>query len=382
MPPARRDPAESDTETMTQDTAFAALDSRLAPWATWREIMAQPAIWAAWADAPALADARAFVAALAPDEVWFTGAGSSAYIGEMVVAGLEGQSGPRLRAVATTDIVARPQAYLRGRKPLIVSFGRSGNSAETIGTLDALDALAPDAPRLNITCNGQSALARRSGMGRNVTLVLPEATHDAGFAMTSSLTTMLLSALAIFDVTGGPEKIKRAASAAAPVLTACAAHAAALGMPARIVFVGSGALAFASRESALKVMELTAGTIPCLWDSALGFRHGPKSFVTEGTAIFVLASPEAPAARYDADLVAELRAQYPQAQVTSIGPAGDIALPTPDGAAWGAPLAVLYAQVLGVILSAAQGRDVDDPFKGQGTLSRVVAGVTLYPVQA
>lgn len=367
---------------MTYDTAFANLDARLSPWATWREIMAQPAIWAAWADDPALAKARAFVADLAPDEVWFTGAGSSAYIGEMVVAGLEGQSGPRLRAVATTDIVARPQAYLRGRKPLIVSFGRSGNSAETIGTLDALDALAPDASRLNITCNGESALATRKGQGGDFTLVLPKATHDAGFAMTSSLTTMLLSALAIFDVTGGADKIKTAARTAADLLPRLAAHAADRGMPARIVFVGSGALAFASRESALKVMELTAGTIPCLWDSTLGFRHGPKSFVTEGTAIFVLTSPEAPAARYDADLVAELRAQYPQAKVTAIGPAGDIGLPMQDGAAWGAPLAVLYAQVLGVVLSAAQGRDVDDPFKGQGTLSRVVAGVKLYPVQA
>lgn len=362
---------------------FPDLDARLGRFATWREIMAQPAIWSAWARAPELAAARDFVTALAPDEVWFTGAGSSAYIGEMVVAGLEGQDGPRLRAVATTDIVARPQAYLRGKRPLVVSFGRSGNSAETLGTLDALDALAPDAPRLNITCNGDSALAKRHGTGADFTLVLPAATHDAGFAMTSSLTTMLLSALAVFDVAGqGSARIARAAETAAMVLPVLAEHAASLPRPTRAVFVGSGAMAFASRESALKVMELTAGGIPCLWDSALGFRHGPKSFVAEGTAIFVLASPEVPAARYEADLATELRAQYPAAIVTVIGPKGDLVLPMPDGAAWGAPLAVLYAQLLGVILSAAEGRDVDDPFKGQGTLSRVVAGVTLYPVQA
>ena len=373
---------------MTPD--FADLDARLTRWATWREIMAQPAIWSAWARAPELAAARDFVTALAPDEVWFTGAGSSAYIGEMVVAGLEGQSGPRLRAVATTDIVARPQAYLRGKRPLIVSFGRSGNSAETLGTLDALDALAPAAPRLNITCNGESALAKRHGTGADFTLVLPAATHDAGFAMTSSLTTMLLSALYVFNARQGIARgagqdtgpITRAAETAAQVLPVFAEHAAGLARPTRAVFVGSGAMAFASRESALKVMELTAGGIPCLWDSALGFRHGPKSFVCAGTAVFILASPEDPAARYEADLAAELRAQYPDATVTVIGPAGDLALPMPDGAAWGAPLAVLYAQALGVILSDGEGRDVDDPFKGQGTLSRVVAGVKLYPVQA
>ena len=60
-------------------------------------------------------------------------------IGDILVSGLEGQGGPRLRAVPSTDLVARPQAYLRGRRPLVVNFGRSGNSSETVGTLDALD---------------------------------------------------------------------------------------------------------------------------------------------------------------------------------------------------------------------------------------------------
>ncbi len=197
----------------------------LARWQTWREIMAQPAIWAAWAEAPALAAARAWIAATAPDEIWLTGAGSSAYIGDMVCAGLEGQPGPRLRAVPTTDIVSRPQAFLSGRTPLVVSFGRSGNSAETLGTLDALDALAPGAARLNITCNAQSALARREG-ARGHTLVLPEATHDQGFAMTSSLTTMLLSALALLDAApDGSARIARAAAAAAGLLPQVAARA-------------------------------------------------------------------------------------------------------------------------------------------------------------
>ena len=113
----------------------------------------------------------------------------------VVVAALEGGKGPRLRAVATTDLVARPHAYLNGRRVLMVNFGRSGNSAETLGTLDLLDVLAPASPRLNITCNAGSALATRPAADQRV-IVLPEATHDAGFAMTSSFSTMLLTALA------------------------------------------------------------------------------------------------------------------------------------------------------------------------------------------
>ena len=49
----------------------------------------------------------------------------------------------------------------------------------------------------------------------------------------------------------------------------------------RIVYLGSGALAGLARESALKVLELTAGQVVGFSDSALGFRHGPKAVLDE-----------------------------------------------------------------------------------------------------
>ncbi len=348
-------------------------------WATWAEIMAQPAIWRDWAGACDFEGHRDWIAAQGVDEVWFCGAGTSAYIGDILVAGLEGQrGGPRLRAVPSTDLVARPQDFLRGRRPLVVSFGRSGNSSESVGTLDALDALAPDAPRLNITCNGDSALGTRSGAETRV-IVLPEATHDSGFAMTSSFSTMLLTALMLFsDGPADPGPLVRAADEAGRVLPGLAEAAGPA--PGRAVFLGTGPLAFAARESALKVMELAAGRIPCLWDSILGFRHGPKSFVDDTTHIVALTGAEAPGARYEADLVEELRAQFPRARVTVIGPSGDVDLALPDGPAWGAALSVLFAQVAAVIWAEELGQNVDDPFEGQGTLTRVVSGVTLYEV--
>ncbi len=352
----------------------------LTQWATWREIHAQPAIWAAWAKALPVADLRDWVAGLRVDEVWFCGAGTSAYIGDMVVSGLEGVRGPRLRAVPTTDLVSRPHAYLTGRKPLIVSFGRSGNSTESIGTLDALDALAPDAPRLNITCNPNGALALRASSGPQKVVLLPEATHDAGFAMTSSFSTMLLTALAIFDRGDAVGRIASMSDQLATLLPNFEVEAQQSPTPDRIVFVGAGPLAFAAREAALKVMELTAGIVPALWDSSLGFRHGPKSFVRGNTDIVVLTSPDPHAALYDADLTAELRAQFPSSRVTSVGPGGDVNIAMPFGAVWGAPLAVAFAQVLAVVWSDRLGLAVDDPFAGQGTLSRVVSGVKLYPV--
>ncbi|PSL19768.1 SIS domain-containing protein [Shimia abyssi] len=341
-------------------------------WFTTLETARQPQIWRDWGRSLAVEELRAWVATQEYDELWFCGAGTSAYIGDIIAAAL-----PGTQSIATTDLVARPQHYLKGRRPLVVSFGRSGNSAETLGTLDALDALAPDAPRLNITCNATSALATRESAARKV-IVLPDETHDQGFAMTSSFSTMLLTALALFDA---PCDVAGRLAALADQLEALLPRFAGQPMPERVVYVGSGPLAFAAREAALKVMELSGGQIPALWDSSLGFRHGPKSFVTDETTITVFTSPDAPTAQYDADLAEELRSQFPNARVETIGAAGEIGIDMPFGTAWAAPLCVAAAQVRGAAWSEQLGLNVDDPFKGQGTLSRVVSGVTLYPVE-
>jgi tagatose-6-phosphate ketose/aldose isomerase len=229
---------------------------------------------------------------------------------------------------------------------------------------------------LHITCNPDGALATRTSPGPLKVINLPEVTHDAGFAMTSSFSTMLLTALALFDE---PCDVPARFTALADQLEGLLPQ---FGTPRpdRAVYVGSGPLAFAAREAALKVMELTAGQTPALWDSSLGFRHGPKSFVRDITAITLFSSPQAPTNAYDTDLVAELRAQFPDARVTNIGPAGDIAIDMPFGTAWAAPLCIASSQIDGVKWAADLGLNVDDPFTGQGTLSRVVSGVKLHGV--
>ncbi|WP_128516015.1 SIS domain-containing protein [Tabrizicola thermarum] len=343
--------------------------------ATFREILAQPAIWSAWGTALPVTDLSAWISGTGAQEVWFCGAGTSAYIGDILAAGLEGQPGPRFRSVPTTDIVARPHAYLRGSPKLIVSFGRSGNSAESIGLVVALDTLAPTWPRLNITCNAASALGR-DPKARVITL--PEATHDRGFAMTSSFSTMLLTAAAIFDTglpaDGTARRFAALADALETLLPSFTEAARTARRPGRAVFLGSGPLAFAAREAALKVMELTAGQTPALWDSTLGFRHGPKSFTVGDTDLWLFRSADPHTRAYDEDLLAELRTQFPQSRVTAPE------IPQPFGDLWSAPLYVALAQLLAVHWSDALGLNVDDPFAGRGTLTRVVSGVRLHPV--
>ena len=348
--------------------------------ATWAEITAQPAIWHGWGQELAnnLPELKDWIASLNAPAIWFSGAGTSAYIGDHLAAVL----GPLLpipvQSVPSTDLVATPR-MLDGRAPLVVSFGRSGDSAESIGVMDALDARAPDAPRLNITCNRDSSLAHRTGRKGRV-ILLPDATHDTGFAMTSSYTTMVLTALGLFDpgAHDASERFSELADRAEALIPRAADWASSTELPSRAVFIGGGNLRHAAREAALKVMELTGGAVAALSDSCLGFRHGPKSFIQDATRIVLFRSPDPYAARFDDDLARELSSQFPAADLTVVGPGAELDTGPGSDEAWDALLQVLVAQVLAVDWSSRLGCNVDDPFAGQGTLTRVVSGVTLH----
>ncbi len=232
--------------------AARAIGNTLARWATFQEVMSQPGVWRSWADdlAAYAVGASEWIRSREHSEIWLCGAGTSAFIGDTVCDYLGSVPGPaRYRSIPTTDLVSCPRNFIRpGIRALVVSFGRSGNSSETIGTLDLLDRHFPGADRLNITCNASGALATRTppGPGEQRTIVLPPETNDSGFAMTSSYSTMLLSALACLDDHPPlplPEAIDRLAAAAEDVLEVSLSFASSEPRPpSRAVFLGSGVL--------------------------------------------------------------------------------------------------------------------------------------------
>lgn len=367
--------------------------SRLDRWITFHEIMAQPAIWRAWAEPLSgyAAAIRTWLKDRDHQEVWFCGAGTSAFIGDTLCSYLNRPNSiARFRSVATTDLVSCPSSYLpTDKRILVVSFGRSGDSSETIGTLDLLDTHLPHADRLSFTCNRDGALANRParGPGETRVVLLPPETNDRGFAMTSSYSTMLLSALACLDedmpLPVG-EALDGLADAGERVLHDALDFAAGTRPPSRAVFLGCGVLTGSARESALKVLELAQGQIPTLWDSTLGFRHGPKAIVDADTRIYVFVSSDPHTRRYDMDAVNEIRAQFGDHTAVVFG-ASDIhpdrVVPTVGNDVWSSVLHVLAAQIHAVSWSDELGVNVDNPF-AEGNLSRVVAGVTLYPFKA
>lgn len=381
-----------------------ARDKKLEDWHTHAEIYAQPKIWREWADKLEIIaqDIRNWIEVREPQEIWFCGAGTSAFIGETLSAYLGVDTTRIYRSIHTTDFVSVPYNFPSPKhRVLVVSFGRSGDSSETIAMLDLLNQHYADFDRLNITCNSKSHLANcptpqiSGAKCEQKTIVLPDETLDKGFAMTSSYTTMLLTALACFDSTPLP-RIK-------PLLAELSTSAETLlnrlpdqlakystprgeNMPDRCIFLGSGALLGTARESALKILELAAGQITTQWDSCLGFRHGPKAVVNENSQVFVLISNHAYTRQYDLDIAEEIAAQYGAENVVTIGLGQDVQINLDTGLsaelagndAWCSLLYVLVSHILCVQYSQALGLNVDNPFDA-GNLTRVVAGVKIYP---
>ena len=354
---------------------------------TAEEIAQQPALWGELANS--LRGSREQVAAFLGgcladplQRVILTGAGSSAYVGEIIADELNAAWPAQVRAIATTTLLTHPELYIETGVPtLLVSFARSGDSPESLAVVELVRELVPEARLLNITCNPDGRLARDSaGDAGAFNLLMPAGSCDRGFAMTSSFTCMLLAALAVLGKDDGVERIASLARLAAEAMAAWEAPVAALasGEAGRVVYLGSGPLEGLAKESALKLLELTAGRVPAMANTPLGFRHGPKSVLNAGALVIVFGSSKALSQRYEADLVDELRRDGVAGRIVTVGPGGDIGIPAPElPDAWLAPLWLLVAQQLALHQSAALQLRPDNPF-ASGTVNRVVKGVTIY----
>ncbi|CAB5562538.1 Putative tagatose-6-phosphate ketose/aldose isomerase [Citrobacter werkmanii] len=326
-----------------------------------------------------------------------TGAGTSAFIGDIIAPWLASQTGKNISAVPTTDLVTNPMDYLNPAHPLLlVSFARSGNSPESVAAVELANQFVPECYHLPITCNEAGSLYQNAVASDNAfALLMPAETHDRGFAMTSSITTMMASCLAVF----APQKInsqtfRDVADRCQTILTSLGDFSDGVFGNApwkRIVYLGSGGLQGAARESALKVLELTAGKLAAFYDSPTGFRHGPKSLVDNETLVVVFVSSHPYTRQYDLDLLAELRRDRQALRVVAIAAqtddvieAGPHILLPPARTFNDMELAfcfLIYAQVFALTQSISIGNTPDTP-SASGTVNRVVQGVVIHPWNA
>lgn len=326
-------------------------------------------------------------------KIILTGAGTSAFIGDIIAPWLSHHTGKNFVAVPTTDLVTNPTDYLTPAKPtLLVSFARSGNSPESVAAVELASQIVEHCHHLMVTCNEAGSLYKNAlNDERSLALLMPAETHDRGFAMTSSITTMMASCLAAFapDVINSTS-FRDVAERCAGILASLSVEKSIFGdLPfKRVVYLGSGGLQGVARESALKVLELTAGKLAAFYDTPTGFRHGPKSLVNSETLIVVMISSHPYTRQYDLDLLAELRRDQQALRVVAIAAATSpeieagphILLPTSREFLdiEQAFCFLMYAQLFALTESIKAGITPDTP-SASGTVNRVVKGVVIHP---
>lgn len=324
-----------------------------------------------------------------------TGAGTSAYVGDTIYLYLAKKLGKRVEAIATTDFVSNPDEYIdENANTLLVSYARSGNSPESVGTYDLFEKKVKNLAHIVVTCNKEGELAKKSQEKEgNLVLIMPEKSNDKSFAMTSSFTCMTLATLLLFDI-ANLEKNKKIVEELATKGQASldnqwkdAKAISDLGAE-RIVYVGSGALKGLCHEMALKNLELTSGKQVTVCESILGFRHGPKSIINNNTLVIFLCSTNYYTALYDYDLIKEVYTDEGTQKVTVLNYFDRENLKeishkyiTANGSKLDDTFIafnyIILGQMISFFNSLRLGISPDNP-RPDGTVNRVVQGVIIH----
>lgn len=328
--------------------------------------------------------------------VIFSGAGTSAYVGNTIVPYLQ-KNGDRSKfnfeAIDTTKIVSTPEYYLEKDTPtILVSFARSGNSPESVATVELAKQFVDNLYQIAITCAPKGKLAQDLKYDETgLVLLMPEKSLDQGFAMTGSFSCMTLAALLVFDTMADENKgkiVKQISEMGESVIKREADIQKLVNIDFdRIVYIGSGALGGLAQEARLKILELTAGKVAALFDTSMGLRHGPKSFLDNKTIVFDFVSNNTYTRKYDIDILNEIKADKIVPLVMGVGQekseqkydgeyfAFDGAELLPD--AYLALPDIMFGQTV-ALLTSVKVHNLPDTPSPTGTVNRVVKGVIIH----
>ncbi|MGI6689648.1 MAG: SIS domain-containing protein [Christensenellales bacterium] len=367
---------------------------------TAKEILQQPALWRNLARLlmKQSQEIDAFMSRLGKRSdlrIILTGAGSSAFIGESLQMMLGRGYGLRSEAIATTDIVSAPEAVLHNVPTLLVSFSRSGESPESMEALKLASKHVNKLYNLVVVCKKESSLAAMAAQsGDTLILNMPEGSSDLGFAMTSSVSCMMLGtymALSGIQASRYAEYIYQLADSVEKEFKAMdnLARDIASFQYDRMIYLGSGGLKGLAHEGAVKSLELTNGKVNASYESPMGFRHGPKTVINKRTLTVHFISPLLKTRLYDLDLLHELVEQKEENKQVAIAdkncdmPSGldYVFLYEPVDAEHQELTAyikgLLFLQLISLEKSMESGTPTDNPSVG-GQVSRVVRGVKIH----
>jgi len=329
--------------------------------------------------------------------VFLIGAGTSDYIGRTVAPLLRRLWQCEVRAVPSTDLLTCvDDNVVTGKANVWVSFSRSGDSSEGVAVLETALKQRPEIHHLIVSCNSAGRMARMvSERGNICQVILDDEVNDRGLAMTSSFSNMVVAGQClahIQDLTRYSATLKALIEAARTFLPAAAqfAHRVVTDGFRKICFLGTGALHGVAVESALKVLELTAGKIVTFNETFLGLRHGPLSAIDQETLVIGFVSGEPGRRSYELDLLEEVREKKLAKGVVIIAPkiglnaekimrkiGAVMPLELAVADCYRPPVDVFIGQLLGLFASIKLGLKPDTPSPG-GAISRVVSQVRIY----
>ena len=245
--------------------------------------------------------------------VFLIGAGTSDYIGQSLTYLLRKCWHCDVIAVPSTDLLTHMDELLFAeRRYLWIHFSRSGDTPEGVAVWEAARKNRPDIHHLVISCNANGRMIRESAdEPRAFGICLDDAVNDRGLAMTSSFSNMVIfgQCLAhVNDLVRYEEVLLRLVQAGRHFLPRAADRASALAKESytKACFVGSGPLRAVARESALKLLEMTAGKTFTMSESVLGLRHGPMAALDQDTLFVCFLSGNRRTQRYERDLLEEI----------------------------------------------------------------------------
>lgn len=321
-------------------------------------------------------------------KVIFTGAGTSEYVGNIALDYLKTHGEFEFESVATTDLVSAPYLHFeKNQKTLLVSFARSGNSPESLAAVKLGKQIVDDFYNLPITCAKEGKLAQALKDDENSYVFLePEITNDKGFAMTNSFSSMLLATLLIFDTKTKNKKeiVEKISKLGKEIYNNLEEIENLVNFDFnRVVYLGSGPLGKLTKEARLKILELTAGEVATIWESSMGFRHGPKSFVDENTLVISFVSSNPYTRLYDLDILDEIANDKIAKKIIGISNSKlerDYELIFEDDGlddVYLCPAYIIIGQIIALVTSLRVGNTPDNPSRTH-TVNRVVKGVTIH----
>jgi tagatose-6-phosphate ketose/aldose isomerase len=287
------------------------------------------------------------------------------------------------------------QAVSIGRPGLMVSIARSGDSPESVGALALMLKTEPELRHLVLTCNRQGSLANSFRSDSRVRVIaLDDATNDRSLVMTSSFTNLVLAARFLGLVDDPARYLSICTTLSHAAATLLQEHLGTLAQTGkapyrRVLYLGSGPRFAGARETALKMLEMTAGRVTTSCETYLGLRHGPMSAVSEDTLMVCFISSDPQVRAYEADVLRELAqkqlglfrviagrdvpsdlvgAHDVEIPYRGTGDLGDDEMPVLDA---------IVGQLLGFFRCLQEGLSPDSPSQS-GVIQRVVQSFPLH----